>query len=95
MDEMKNFSYQNVEMHQSGGAKQVRKVIIKKGKGTKSVSHFRNGKHKKTNKKKLSSGEISLIKVGKFIPGLFKDCGCKSTFKKSGAKSTSKKSRKN
>ena len=69
------FSYQNLETHKiAGGVKQVRKVVIKKGKGTKSISHFYKGKHKRTYKKKLSLSEISLIKTGKFIPGLFKDC---------------------
>jgi len=76
--------YQNKETKVMGdGTKVVRKVHIKGGKGHKSVSHYKRGKHIFTAKKALKSGEIVLIKVGKFIPGLFKDCGCnKKTMKR-------------
>lgn len=67
--------YQNKETKVLGdGTKVVRKVHIKGGKGHKSVSHYKRGKHLFTSKKPLKSGEIGLIKIGKFIPGLFKDC---------------------
>ena len=67
--------YQNKETKILGdGTKVVRKVHIKGGKGHKSVSHYKRGKHLFTSKKPLKSGEIGLIKIGKFIPGLFKDC---------------------
>ena len=56
------------------GTKIVRKVFIKNGKGYKSVSHFKHGKHKGTVKKQICSGDIKIIKKGKFIPGLFNDC---------------------
>ena len=76
--------YQNKETKvMRDGTKVVRKVNIKGGKGHKSVSHYKRGKHIFTAKKALKSGEIVLIKVGKFIPGLFKNCGCsKKTMKR-------------
>lgn len=77
------YHYQNKETKvMSDGTKVVRKVHIKGGKGHKSVSHYKSGKHLLTSKKSLNGGEISLIKVGKFIPGLFKDCGCGKKTKK-------------
>jgi len=69
--------YQNHETKTfKNGVRQVRKVHFKGGRGYKSVSHYRRGKHVFTSKKPLKMSEISLIKIGKFIPGLFKDCGC-------------------
>ena len=68
--------YQSSEVKQMGGKKIVRKVSIKNGKGHKSVSYYKNGKHVSTIKKGLNSIEMGFIKVGKFIPGLFKDCPC-------------------
>ena len=56
------------------GTKIVRKVTIKNGKGHKSISHYKHGKHKGTVKKQICSNHIKLIKNGKFIPGLFNDC---------------------
>ena len=56
------------------GKKTVRKVFIKNGKGYKSVSYYKGGKHRGTIKKQLCSSHIKLIKNGKFIPGLFDDC---------------------
>jgi hypothetical protein len=77
----KSFNYVNSETHQNGGKKITRKVLIKRGKGDKSVKYYKNGKLMLTVKRKLKPIEISLIKIGKFIPGLFKDCGCNKTRK--------------
>ena len=75
MDENLDFNYKNVENRvMSGGKKMVRKVQIKNGKGYKSVSHYKDGKKNSGTRRKLKSNEISLIKLGKFIPGLFDDC---------------------
>ena len=72
------FNYNCSECKQLGGGKKmVRKVTIKNNKGYKSVSKYYKGKHIKTNKKPLNYVEISMIKIGKFIPGLFGDCSCK------------------
>ena len=76
---MDNFNYQNSETFQQKGGKTVRKVIIKKGKGYKSVTTYRKGKKGKTVKKPLHKHHIQQIKMRKFIPGLFNDCvNCKS-----------------
>lgn len=72
------FDYSNSQTHQSGGKKTVRKVVIKKGKGYKSVRYYNNGKLISTVKRGLKPMEVSSIKIGKFIPGLFKDCPCKT-----------------
>ena len=56
------------------GKKTVRKVFIKNGKGYKSISNYKCGKHNGTDKKQLCSSHIKLIKKGKFITGLFNDC---------------------
>jgi hypothetical protein len=77
---MRHYVNKEVKVHPNG-TKVVRKVHIKGGKGIKSVSHYKRGKHVFTSKKNLSGGEISMIKLGKFIPGLFKDCGCGKTKK--------------
>jgi hypothetical protein len=77
----KPFHFSSNQKHDDNGKKTVRKVLIRNGKGFKSVSHYHKGKHIHTKKKKLSSVEIGLIKIGKFIPGLFKDCGCNKTKK--------------
>ena len=70
-----SYSYHNQETrHQKGGKKIVRKVSIKNGKGYKSITKYHKGKHTKTAKKKLNTSEIQMIKIGKFIPGLFSDC---------------------
>jgi hypothetical protein len=73
--QINNFEYNNTEVNnnQSGG-KTVRKVSIKKGKGYKSISKYHKKKHIGTVRKTLKNTEIQMIKLGKFIPGLFKSC---------------------
>jgi len=75
------FNYSNTQTHQTGGKKTVRKVSIKKGKGHKSVKYYKNGKLISTVKRGLKPVEVAFIKIGKFIPGLFKDCPCNKTRK--------------
>jgi hypothetical protein len=75
------FNYSNTQTHQNGGKKTVRKVHIKRGKGHKSVKYYKNGKLVSTVKRGLKPVEVAFIKIGKFIPGLFKDCGCTKTKK--------------
>jgi len=72
---IEDFKYKNTEIVgiQSGG-KIVRKVSIKNGKGYKSISRYHKRKHAGTIKKNLKDAEIQMIKLGKFIPGLFNDC---------------------
>lgn len=70
------FNFSSKQKHEHKGKKTIRKVYIQNGKGTKSVHYYHKGKHIHTSKKPLSNIEIGLIKIGKFIPGLFKDCGC-------------------
>jgi len=60
------------------GKKTVRKVFIKNGKGYKSVSHYKGGKHNRTVKKQICSEYMKLIKKSKFIHGLFNDCNIKN-----------------
>jgi len=72
------FNYQNTEIKSQMGGKIVRKVSIKNGKGYKSVTKYRKGKNIGTIKKHIHDDHIHLIKMGKFIPGLFSDCKCKS-----------------
>jgi hypothetical protein len=69
------FNYENTEVkpNQFGG-KTVRKVFIKKGKGYKSISKYHKKKHTRTVRKPLKRAEIQMIKLGKFIPGLFRNC---------------------
>jgi hypothetical protein len=70
-----SFSYHNQETKNLiGGKKIVRKVSIKNGKGYKSITKYHKGRNTKTAKKKLHPTEIQMIKIGKFIPGLFSDC---------------------
>jgi len=70
-----NFDYNNTEVkHNQFGGKTVRKVYIKKGKGYKSISKYHKKKHTGTVRKTLKNAEIQMIKLGKFIPGLFKNC---------------------
>ena len=73
--ELNNFYYDNTEVKniQSGG-KIVRKVSIKRGKGYKSISMYHKKKHTGTARRTLKTAEIHMIKLGKFIPGLFKNC---------------------
>ena len=71
--DLKTFKYSNVQHHMTGGKKMTHKVHIKNGKGYKSVTHVRHGKRVHHSRKSLSTNEMGLIKIGKFIPGLFKD----------------------
>lgn len=71
------FHYSNVQKYHHGGGKTIRKVIIKKGKGYKSVSYYKNGKKIKTIKRPLKEEHVALIQDKKFIPGLFCDCKLK------------------
>ena len=74
--EMSNFNYDNTEIKKQIGGKVVRKVTIKNGKGYKSVTKYRKGKKVRTIKKPVCKSHIVLIRLGKFIPGLFSDCKC-------------------
>ena len=81
---LNKFNYDNFEtkMLQNGG-KIVRKVSIKKGKGYKSISRYHKKTHRGTVRKTLKTAEIQMIKKGKFIPGLFKNCKtCSNKHKK-------------
>jgi hypothetical protein len=71
------FNYESNESKQMGGAKIVRKVSIRNGKGYKTLTKYRNGKKIGTSKKSINKGHVQLIKSGKFIPGLFAECKCK------------------
>jgi hypothetical protein len=64
------------EKHLPNGSKVVRKVSIKNGQGYKMVTKYHKGKKMGTAKKPIHSSHIDLIMLGKFIPGLFSDCGC-------------------
>ena len=68
------FNYQNTEVKMTGGARIVRKVSIKNGKGYKSVCRYKKGKCCGTVKKNLLPHHIDKIRGGKFISGLFNDC---------------------
>uniref|UniRef100_A0A6C0E5X2 Uncharacterized protein n=1 Tax=viral metagenome TaxID=1070528 RepID=A0A6C0E5X2_9ZZZZ len=72
--DLSKFHYSNVQKHGHGSTKKVRKVIIQKGKGYKSISFYKNGKLTKTIKRPLLSTHIEMIKKCQFIPGLFNDC---------------------
>jgi hypothetical protein len=73
--QLHKFGYHNTEViNNQHGGKIVRKVSITKGKGYKSISKYHKKKHTGTVRKKLKNSEIKLIKLGKFIPGLFKNC---------------------
>ena len=76
------FNYTSNETKQIGGAKVVRKVSIRNGKGYKSVTKYRRGKKLGAVKKGLHTADVQLIQFGKFIPGLFSDCGCNSKTRK-------------
>jgi hypothetical protein len=69
--------YNNTEVkHNLTGGKIVRKVSIKNGKGFKSVTKYHKGKKIGTAKKPIHESHLKMILSGKFIPGLFSDCGC-------------------
>jgi hypothetical protein len=72
------FNYKNTETKFQSGGKVIRKVSIKNGKGYKSVTKYRKGKKVKTVKRPIHKEHIELIKLGKFIPGLFLDCKCET-----------------
>ena len=68
------FYYTNTEKkHHPGGKKTVRTVLINGGKGYK----YHRKKHMGTIRKTLKYAEIQMIKLGKFIPGLFDSCNKK------------------
>jgi hypothetical protein len=74
-----HFNYKNHEVKIiSHGSKVLRKVSIKNGRGYKSVTKYHKGKKTSTIKKPIHKDHIELIKKGKFIPGLFLDCTCKT-----------------
>jgi len=68
--------YKNTETKTLIGGKIVRKVTIKNGKGFKSVTKYHKGKKIGTAKKPIHKSHVEMILLGKFIPGLFSDCGC-------------------
>ena len=70
---MKKFHYNSSEKRVHKGKHITRKVVIKGGKGYKSVT-MKRGKRNHTVKHALKDNEIHQIKNGKFIKGLFKDC---------------------
>jgi len=78
----KRFSYKNHQVHHHGHQKMVKTVTIKNGKGFKCVVRYHKGNIKSNIKKSLKSAEVELIKLGKFIPKLFADCGCGGKTKK-------------
>jgi len=75
------YTYHNVQKTMLGGKKIIKKVTIKNSKGYKSICNYKNGKKCYT-KKQLSDGEVQLIKMGKFIPGLFNDISISTSFHK-------------
>lgn len=75
--ETQRFNYENTEVKSQLGGKIVRKVSIKNGKGYKSVTKYSKGRKVRTVKKPIHNEHIQLIKLGKFIPGLFTECKCK------------------
>lgn len=82
---MDKFNYENTEIVAQKGGKVVRKVSIKKGRGYKIITKYNRGKKMYTIKKPIHKHHIKLIKKGKFIPGLFKDCkNCKTKKKRGG-----------
>jgi len=70
---MKNFHYHNTEKRRHNGKHITRKVVIKGGKGFKSVT-LKHGKRNRTVKRTLKENEMHKIKQGKFIKGLFDNC---------------------
>lgn len=73
---MKDFHYENKEVKMHKGEKVVRRVKIMDGKGYKSVTKYKGGKKVGTAKKVICKEHVTMIKSGKFIPGLFSDCKC-------------------
>jgi hypothetical protein len=86
---MNVFNYENKETVIQQGGKMIRAVSIKQGKGYKSITKYHKGKKLYTVKKPIHKSDIELIKKGKFIPGLFKDCkNCKTKRRKGGNNDT-------
>jgi len=82
--ETNSFNYENTETKQIGGVKIIRKVSVKRGKGYKSITKYRRGKKISSVKKQIHNKHLKMIKGGKFISGLFNDCGrngCNKTMK--------------
>ena len=67
------FNFKSIQEHRGGGKRTTRKVIIKNNKGHKSICSYKNGRKCHNKKKHLTKPEIQMIKMGKFIPGLFSD----------------------
>ena len=70
---LKNFHYSNKEHKNHGHRKTVRSVLIRGGRGHKTMSHYKKGKKMYTVKHPLTVVEIVTIRQGKFIPELFRD----------------------
>lgn len=70
------FLYENIEVTKRGGKKIVRKVSIKNNKAVKSVTKYHNGIRLGTVKKPIDKTHIEMIRIGKFVKGLFNDCNC-------------------
>jgi len=70
------FNFTNTQLYMSGGKKTTRHVKIKNGKGYKSVTKYSRGKKVGSVRKRIDKSHIEMIKMGKFIPGLFLDCKC-------------------
>lgn len=77
------FRYTSVQTHSEfkngKGKTKTQRVAINGNKGYKVVTVInkgtnKNGKNRKTNKKRLSKKEIKCIRKCQFIPGLFSDC---------------------
>jgi hypothetical protein len=67
--------YKNVEMkHYGKGRKTLRKVVIKGGKGKKTVMHYKNGKCSGKMTKHIEDDHVKMICEGVFVKGLFNDC---------------------
>jgi len=91
----KKFHFHSKQHCQHGGKKTVRQVSIKNGKGHKSIVYYDQNKMVAKASEKLKQGEVELIKVGKFIPGLFKSMKMKSRKNhKKGHKKSHKKTQK-
>lgn len=73
------FNFTNTQLYMSGGKKTTRHVKIRNGKGYKSICTYKRGKKCHKMKKDLSKQEIQMIKMGKFIPGLFNDISASFT----------------
>jgi hypothetical protein len=78
----KHFIYENTETTKVGGKKVVRKVSIKNGKAIKMVSKYHGGKHLGTAKKPIHKEHVEMIRLGKFVKGLFNDCKCGTNHKR-------------